>query len=433
VEIPETRYAVAADGAYFAYQVFGGGDHDILYAPGFASHLEVSWEIPPLAKFLRRLGTNSRVIWFDKRGTGLSSRTSGVPSVEAMLGDVSAVLDAAGSTRAVLMGDGPDGGGACSVYAAAHPERATAFVWWEPTARSLWSPDYPWSAKPEEIDEMERVFSRTWGRESLVRELERLIGGVELENPLMDSVVARYFRYAGTPGDAIALQRMWAAIDVRAILPTLQIPTLLIDRRQGASREETDHIAALIPGARRVHLRRSDAFPLWLGDIDEALDAIEGFIEGLRREQEEFDRVLATVMFTDLVASTETAARLGDAAWRNLVERHNVTVRSLLARYRGEENDTAGDGFFATFDGPARAIRCAMAIRDGVRPLGLELRSGLHTGEVQTVDRKAGGIAVNIGARVVAKAAASEVLVSQTVRDLVAGSVSGSRTRASTS
>jgi class 3 adenylate cyclase/pimeloyl-ACP methyl ester carboxylesterase len=421
VEIPETRYAIAADGAYIAYQVFGQGDHDVLYAPGFASHLEVSWEIPPLARFLRRMGSTSRVIWFDKRGTGLSSRTSGAPNVEAMLGDVYAVLVAAESERAVLLGDGPDGGGACAVFAATYPDQTTALVWWEPRARSEWTADYPWGETPEELDEMELLVGRLWGRESDVRELERLLGGMELD-PSIDAVIARYFRNSGTPGDAIALQRMWASIDVRAVLPTIQVPTLLLDRAGLESGGESEFVASLIAGSRIVHLEPHDGFPLWLGNIEEGVTAIEGFIEGLLREEAEFDRVLATVLFTDIVASTETASRLGDAAWRDLLQRHHATVRALLARYRGTEVDTAGDGFFATFEGPARAVRCAEAIRDAIRTLGLQIRAGVHTGEVETMDGKVGGVAVAIGARVAAKAGPSEVLVSQTVKDLVAGS-----------
>ena len=418
--IPETRYAKAADGTYLAYQVFGDGPVDLLYIPGWATHLEVYWEYPAAVRFLRRLATIARVIWFDKRGTGLSDRVTAFADLETMMDDVRTVLDAAGSKRTVLWGDGPDGGGSCAVFAASHPDRALALVWWGATARGAWAPDYPWGYKDAAVDE--EVIPRAWGTEAGGADMLRLVGCPSIaDDPEAQRFIAKFYRYSATPGGALAFQRMYEAIDVRSVLPAIHVPTLLSERCM-ADEEEGRYITSQIPGARLAILSECDDFPPFLGDQDEVFSVIGSFLHSVREEESEFDKVLATALFTDIVGSTEKVAELGDRGWKELVERHHAQVRGLLARYRGREMDTAGDGFFAVFDGPARAIRCAKGIVEAVRPLGIEVRAGLHTGECEIIDTKCGGLTVSIGARVAALAGPSEVLVSQTVKDLVAGS-----------
>jgi class 3 adenylate cyclase len=417
--IPETRYAKARDGTYIAYQAFGQGDDDILWIPGFATHLEVFWEHPPAARFLQRLAGSARVIWFDRRGTGLSDRVARLPDIETMLDDVATVLDAAGSKRAVLFGEAIDGGAPCAVYAASFPERVVAFIWWAATSRSAWAPDYPWGLSEEKWASDEPLIERNWGTEDGVVDIVGAIGGASIgDEPDTRRWWAKLHRYAATPAGAMALSRMAFGTDVRSVLPLIQVPTLLLSRSE---RPWFTYTASRIPGARLVQISEGDD-PPWRGDQDELFAAIEEFLASVRREHDSFDRVLTTVMFTDIVGSASVASDLGDRRWAELVELHHALVRGLLARYRGQEVDTAGDGFFATFDGPARAIRCATAVAESVQRLGLEVRTGVHTGEVETIAGKVGGIAVMIGARIGAMAEPSEVLVSGTVRDLVAGS-----------
>jgi class 3 adenylate cyclase len=421
-DVPPTRYAKAADGAYLAYQSFGEGSTDLLYVPGWHSHLEVYWEQPLFARFMRRLATSFRVITFDKRGTGLSERRLGTPDFETMMDDVRAVLDAAGSRRPVLWGDGVDGGGSCAVFAASFPDRVLAFVWWAAGACTLATTDYPWGQSREAFDEADAFIEEAWGDEKHGAELLEFVGCPSLvADPIARQWIAKFYRYAGTPSGARAFHDWYAGIDVRSVLPSIHVPTIVTEDRASGHADELRYIAGSIPGAVSVEVGGRD-FPAWLGDRGEALTSILEFIGSVRRQEEDLDRILSTVLFTDVVGSTGKARELGDRAWTELLEHHNRTVRALLARYRGVEVKSMGDGFLATFDGPARAVKCAQAICEAMRPLGVEVRAGCHTGEIELSGADVGGIAVHIGARVGALAGPSEVLVSSTVKDLVAGS-----------
>jgi pimeloyl-ACP methyl ester carboxylesterase len=412
---PETRYAKSGD-LNIAYQVVGEGP-DLIYVPGWISNLELMWDEPAHAHVLDRFASFSRLILFDKRGTGLSDPVplDRLPTLEERMDDVRAVLDAVQCEQAAVFGFS-EGGLMSVVFAATYPERTTALALYGVFAKRIWSPDYPWAPKPDdrarEIEELER----NWGERM---DLDKLAPS---EDDAFKDRMATYFRRSASPGAAVALMRMNTQIDVRDVLPTIQAPTLVLHRKDDldASVEEGRWIAGRIPGAKFVELP-GDAHTLWGGDTDSIVDEVEEFLTGARRGPEP-DRVLATVLFTDIVGSTEKATELGDRRWRELLERHHDLVRRQLARYQGRELDTAGDGFFATFDGPARAIRAAQAIAGGVRQLGLEIRAGVHTGECERHEGKIAGIAVSAGARVAGAASASEVLVSQTVKDLVAGS-----------
>jgi class 3 adenylate cyclase len=421
---PQTEYAITNDGVHIAYQVSGAGATDLLWSEGWLSHVEILWEYPPYARWMEMLGRSFRVIHFDKRGIGLSDRTAS-PDLETRMEDVRAVLDAVKSERAILLGEGPDGGGLSAIYAATFPERVYALILWHFHGRSAWAPDYPWGQEPQREGRFTiEDLSAAWGREETIVEYSKQMGALTpLEDPAFPSWAAKWTRYAAAPGDLLEQAKIWYEVDLRAVLPAIHVPTLLLYRPDfaGASAEEMEYLRELIPAARVDAVSGIDEQP-YFGDPASVVGPLARFVEAIRSEEDEFGRVLATVLFTDIVGSTEAASRLGDRGWRELLERHHSTVRSLLARYRGSEVDTAGDGFFATFDGPARAVRCAEAIVEAVRQHGLEVRAGIHTGEVETIDGKVGGIAVTIGARVAARAAASEVLVSQTVKDLVAGS-----------
>lgn len=415
---PKTEYARSGD-VHIAYQVVGQGPLDLVYVPGWVSHVELAWEEPTLARFLRRLGSFSRLIVFDKRGTGLSDRVPDdkLPTLEERMDDLRAVMDAAGSERAAVFGVS-EGGNLCALFAATYPERTTALVMFGTFAKRIWSPDYPWAPTPEKRQQEYELVEREWGNlMDLAHYVPSKIGDEAFARRL-----ATYMRRAASPGAAVALLRMNTQIDIRLVLPTIRVPTLVVHRTgdRDVNVEEGRWLAARIPGTRFVELVGDDHLP-WVGDQDAILDEIQEFLTGIRRSPE-LDRALATVLITDIVGSTELAARLGDRAWQDLLEKHHALVRRELDRFRGREVDTAGDGFFATFDGPARASRCACNIRDAVRQLGIEVRAGLHTGEVELTGEKIGGIAVHIGARVAATARASEVLVSNTVKDLVAGS-----------
>jgi len=421
-EIPTSRYTRAADGAYLAYQVFGSGDTDLLYVPGWFSHLEVYWEQPQRTRFVTRLASSSRVITFDERGTGLSERTVGSPHLDTALDDVRAVLDAAGAERPVLLGEGPDGGGSCAMFAASFPERTLALIWWSAHARSVITPDYPWGDDEEALLHEQIFLERAWGSEESGAELLRAALCPSLaDDPAAQRWIAKLFRYGATPGGARTFQEWYTTIDVRGILPAIRVPTLIVQDAGRDALEEARYIAERVPGA-RVGARGGIDLPAWLGDMDSNVAMIEDFIESVRDEERQLDRVLATILFTDVVRSTDRASELGDRRWAELLERHNTAVRAMLGRYRGTEVKTTGDGFLATFDGPARAVKCAQAICEAVKPLGLEVRAGCHTGEIELLGVDVGGIAVHIGARIAALAGPSEVLVSSTVKDLVAGS-----------
>jgi pimeloyl-ACP methyl ester carboxylesterase len=418
VEIPDVKYARSGDVA-IAYQVVGEGPLDLVFVMGWVSHLDYFWEEPLFARFLRRLASFSRLILFDKRGTGLSDRVPSdqLPTLEERMDDVRAVMDAVGSKRAALMGIS-EGGPLCALFAATYPERTAALVMFGTYARRIEAPDYPWAPSAEEHERfLEEVESGWGGPVGLAGRAPSLV-----DDERFRRWWSTYLRMSVSPGAAVALTRMNSQIDVRGVLPTIGVPTLIIHRTgdRTLSVEGARYMAERIPGAKLVELPGEDHLP-FVGDQDGVLEAIEEFLTGTRQAVE-VDRVLATVLFTDIVDSTRRAAELGDRRWRELLEAHHDEVRRELERYRGHEVDTAGDGFLATFDGPARAIRCACAARERVRALGIELRVGLHTGECELLGEKVRGIAVHTGARVLGEAGPGEVLVSSTVKDLVAGS-----------
>jgi len=416
--LPKTQYAKSGD-VHIAYQVTGAGPIDLVSIPGFTSHLEHQWEYPSSARFLERLGSFSRLVRFDKRGTGLSDRGGGIPTLEQRMDDVRAVMDAVGVERAALFGIS-EGGPMSLLFAATYPDRTSALILYGSYARRAWAPDHPWGRTEEELKTLVDAVERTWGGPVGIDAFAP--SGAHDEG--FRRWYANYRRLSASPGAAIAVYRMNMEIDVRHVLPTVRVPTLILhvigDRVApiGAARYMAKHI----PGAKLVELPGEDHIPFF-GNENEIVDEIGEFLTGVRPDHEAGrDRVLATMLFTDIVGSTERAAALGDRKWRDLVEGYYSLARRELTRFRGREMDTAGDGFFAAFDGPARAIRCAEAISKGVRSLGIEIRAGLHTGECEVIGDKVGGIAVHIGARVAGLAQPDEVLVSNTVKDLVAGS-----------
>jgi pimeloyl-ACP methyl ester carboxylesterase len=415
---PYTRYAKSG-GLNIAYQVVGDGPFDVLWIPGFVSNVELVWEEPSSARFLERLASFSRLVLFDKRGTGLSDRLDAreLPTLEERMDDARAVLDAVGSASAALVSHS-EGGNMAVLYAATYPERTRALVTTGIFAKRVWSPDYPWAPRPEDRDREIEEVERLWGTVTDVDHYAPSVAGDEAFRERL----ATYFRRSASPGAAAALLRMNTEIDVRAVLPTIRVPTLVLHRSgdRDASVEEGRWIASQIPGARFVELPGEDHLP-WVGDVDTLLDEIEEFLTGVRPAPNP-DRMLLTLLFTDIVGSTRRAAELGDRRWRELLDVHHAAVRGELERFRGREVDTAGDGFFATFDGPGRALHAAAAIRDALRPLELEIRAGVHTGECEVVGAAVRGVAVHVAARVAGRAAAGEILATSTVRDLVAGS-----------
>ena len=413
--IPKTRWAKTIDDAYIAYQDFGEGPVTLVVIHGWVTHLEVFWELPRSARFMRRLAERMRVLHFDKRGTGMSDRFAQPPGLEARMDDVRAVMDAAGVERAALFGWGDGGPPLAAFFAASHPERTVALCI-DPHIHLRRTHDYPFGDTEEEFERWLAQPAAVWGDEVAMFEEDDPDDLEEIRHS------AKMSRYGATPGSMAALSRMWFDTDVRDILPTIRVPTLVLSMEDSswAGAEPATYVMERIAGARIASIPGSD--PTAADAQDPYISAIESFLALVQREEAELDRLLATVLFTDIVGSTERIAAIGDRGWRDLVERHHATVRALLGRYHGIEMDTAGDGFFAIFDGPARAIRCALAIREAVEPLGIEVRSGLHAGEVERIDGKVAGIAVSIGARICGLAGTSEVLVSQTVKDLVAGS-----------
>jgi class 3 adenylate cyclase len=417
---PETRYAKSGD-VHIAYQVVGEGALDLVFVPGLWSHVEFAWEEPSYARFLRRLASFSRLIMLDKRGTGLSDRVVGAATLEERMDDIRAVMDAVGSERAAILG-WSEGGGMALLFAATHPDRTQALVLYGVSARATQAPDYPHGLTREAWESWIPLVEASWGG----REFASIFLATEAPSRASDERFLgwweRYLRLGASPAAATALLRMNAEIDLRPVLPTIHVPTLVLHRTGDllTSVEGGRYVAERIPGARFIELPGVDHL-LFVGDTEAPLGEIEEFLTGVRQEPD-VDRVLATVLFTDVVDSTRIAAEIGDRRWRDLLEGHQALVRRELARFRGREVKTLGDGFLVIFDGPARAIRCACAVRDGVRPLGIEIRAGLHTGECDLTGDDVGGIAVHIGARVAASATPGEVLVSSTVKDLVAGS-----------
>jgi pimeloyl-ACP methyl ester carboxylesterase/class 3 adenylate cyclase len=421
VPTPESRYAKTADGVHIAYQVVGDGPVDMVFVMGWVTNVEVVWDEPGFARFLDRLATFSRLILFDKRGVGLSDRVpeDRLPDLETRMDDVRAVMDAVGSERAVVFGVS-EGGPMSMLFAATYPERTIALVLYGTVADfTARAPDY----KEDPAAYLARTEER-WGTLEFAREeiATWAAPGHESDERLV-AWLASYMRKSASPGAAMALERMNREINATHALPSIHVPTLVIGKEGDLDFriEQVRDTASRIAGASLVELPGSEHFP-WVGTPDPILDEVERFVVALGEVEAELDRALATVLFTDVVGSTEKTAELGDRRWKAMVEEHHRLIRGQLARYRGVEVDTAGDGFFATFDGPARAVRCARSIVDAVAPLGIEVRAGVHTGEVETIDDKVGGMAVVIGARVGASAGPSEVLVSQTVKDLVAGS-----------
>jgi len=417
-EAPKTRYA-RSGGVNIAYHVVGEGPPDLVYVPGAVSNIEMMWENPLLARFLRRLASFSRLIVFDKRGTGLSDRVAELPTLEQRMDDVRAVMDAAGSERAALFGHS-EGAAMCILFAATHPGRTVALITYGAFATKIRSDDYPWGQTLEERRRGTEQLERIWGEPGFAN-LAYFAPSVA-DDAFLREWLETYFRRSASPKAVADLSRMNSDTDVRNVLPSIRVPTLVLQGIDdlNVNVAEGRYIASRIPGARCVELPSGDHV-FWASHQDEILAEIQGFVTGVRPPPEH-DRILATVLFTDIVEGTKKTATLGDRGWRDVLERHHGLVRAELARHRGVEQDTAGDGFYATFDGPIRALRCALAIRDGVRRLGLEIRAGVHTGECEVVGGKLGGIATIIGARVKDLAGVGEVLATSTVRDLVAGS-----------
>ncbi|HYV58600.1 MAG TPA: adenylate/guanylate cyclase domain-containing protein [Acidimicrobiia bacterium] len=412
---PDIHYAKSGD-LSIAYTVFGDGP-DLVIAPGFISHLDLIWEERSLAHFYSRLASFRRVITFDKRATGLSDPAPHAPTLEECVDDLGAVMAAAGSERADLLGVS-EGGTMAMLTAAGHPGRVNALVLYGTFARLLEAPDYALGVTAEQLAKMAEVSSRGWG--------EGIGLGAWAPSRQNDAELrewwARLQRVAASPGTIRNIFGLYPELDIRDVLPAIQVPTLVLHRRDDrmVDVEMGRYLADHIPGAKFVELEGTDHL-FFTGDADAIVDEIEEFLTGVRPVPA-IERVLATVMFTDIVDSTRHAAESGDERWKELLGRHDAQVRRQLERFQGREVNTTGDGFVATFDGPARAIRCAAAIRDAVRSLGLEVRAGVHTGEVEMRDEDISGIAVHLAARVAATADAGEVLVSRTVVDLVAGS-----------
>jgi len=421
VDLPETRYARSGD-VNIAYQVTGEGPFDLVFVPGYVTHLELHWKMPTFAPFLRELSSFCRLIRFDKRGTGMSDPAGGAPTLETRMDDVRAVMDAVGSKRAAFYGLS-EGAAMIILFAATYPERTAALIVRSAFPRRMWAPDYPWGRTEEEYEREVARDLRMFGPRDQARESVRMLGSFDDEEV---EGFLEMLRFGASPGTLTALHRMNKEIDIRHVLPAVRVPTLVLHGELDTvvPLDAARYVASRIPAARLVVLPGIGHLAFRGGD--EITDEIRRFITEVREsgawEESEPDRALATVLFTDIVGSTAKAVELGDARWRELLADHHSLIRRQLVRFRGRELDTAGDGFFASFDGPARAIRCACAITDSVRELGLELRAGLHTGECELLDGKVGGIAVHIGARVAKQAQPGEVLVSGTVKDLVAGS-----------
>lgn len=410
--VPEIRYVRSA-GAAIAYTVVGDGEHDLVFVPDFGSNLVYAWEStkPYWRDFYERLAQSFRLIVFDKRGTGISDRHGQYATLETRMEDLGAVMDAAGSASAVLLGSN-DGCALAALFAATYPERTTALALFHPTLTSV-------EESPESTREL-IALRDGWGSRAYMESLLQQSSRTLYERGTEDrDWFANWERVSLSPGFAYALNRAHAETDLRPVLPAIRAPTIVF-YRSGSPTEEDSHFAArTIPTASEVRISGSDYWAIFLSP--EIVDEVEGLVAG-KLAPAVPDSVLATLLFTDIVGSTERAAELGDAGWRDLLERHHALVRRELSRFRGEEKDTAGDGFFASFDGPARAIRCAQALADGIRGLGLEIRAGVHTGECELHDGKLAGIAVSTGARIAALAGPGEVVVSSTVKDLVGGS-----------
>ena len=413
---PKTRYAKSGE-VHIAYQVVGDAPRDLVFAPGFVSHVEHIWNDPGGSRLLTRLASFARVIVFDKRGTGLSDRSSEIFTLEQRMDDIRAVMDAVGSKRATVFGQS-EGGSMSMLFAATYPERTSALIICGGYARRSWAPDYPFAPNEAQWDAFLERLEREWGGPVAVE----IMAPSRADDPEFRDWWASYLKLGASPGAVVAIQRMNREIDIRHVLPAIRVPTLILQRSDDKNIQMAyaRYLAERIPESKLVELPGTDHLP-WVGDVDAIVDEIEEFLTGARHGPEP-DRVLATVLFVDIVDSTERLTRLGDRKWRELLERYYAAVRRELGVFRGREIDTAGDGVLATFDGPARAVRCARAILEAVRAFGLEARAGLHSGEVELIGDKIGGIAVHIGARVAGHAGPGQVWVTSMVKDLVAGS-----------
>jgi len=417
VEI-ETKYT-RSNNIHIAYQVVGQGEFDLVYVPGWVSHVELAWEEPTLARFLGRLASFARLIVFDKRGTGLSDRVSNdqLPTLEERMDDLRAVMDAVGSKRAALVGHS-EGGNLCALFAATYPERTKAIVMMGAFAKRIWSPDYPWAPTPEERQKGYELLEREWGTQmDLAHYVPSMIGDEAFSRRL-----TAYLRSSASPGAAITLLQMNTEIDIRNVLPTIHVPTLLIHHTgdRDTKVEESRWMAEQIEGAHLVELPGNDHFP-WVGDQDAILDEIQEFLTG-ERPLPDANRFLSTILFTDIVESTKQAHELGDHAWRSLLNTHDRICNESVQAFRGRLIKHTGDGILAIFDGPGRSIQCAKAISSATRTLGIQIRAGIHTGEIELRGDDVAGVAVHLAARVAALAVSNEVLVTRTVRDLVSGS-----------
>jgi class 3 adenylate cyclase len=416
--VPTTHYAKSGD-VHIAYQVVGEGPVDLVLILGWFSHLEYQWEDPALARFLNRLASFSRLIVFDKRGTGLSDRVaeSALPTLEQRMDDIRAVMDAAGSNRAAMFGVS-EGGPLSTLFAATYPARTAALIMYGAYAKWIRADDYPWAPTREEHETAFRVYEKHWGTPI----------GLKILAPSVANDVqvrqwwAHQMRVSASPGAGVTLYRMNIEVDIRAILPTIRVPTLILHRSGDrlVPCQAGRYMAAQIETAKFVELPGDDHIA-WIGDTEPLMAEVQEFMTG-ERPALEADRVLATVLFIDIVQSTRRATAIGDSRWRDLVDDYQQQVGKEVARLGGRVVNTAGDGVFAMFDGPARAIKCARAIRDAVGTFGLAIRCGIHTGECVIEGNDVAGIAVHIGARVAARANPGEILLSSTVKDLIAGS-----------
>jgi pimeloyl-ACP methyl ester carboxylesterase len=419
--MPETKYA-RSDGVHIAYQVFGHGPPDLVFVPGWASHLEYAWEEPLYARYLERLGSFSRVIAFDKRGTGLSDRVAGLPILEERMDDLRAVMKAAGVKRAAILGVS-EGGSMSALFAASYPERVSALVLYGAFAKRLKSPDYPWAPTVAAREKWIRELESGWGSPLEVGTLAPSVAN----DPAFQQWFATYGRLSVSPSAVVALARMNTGIDIRGVLSSIHVPTLVIHRTGDldVSVGNGRYLAQHIPGAKWVELPGADHL-WWVGDTDRLLAEIQEFVTGSRAPRS-VERVLTTVMFTDIVASTMHARKLGDQKWTDLLQRHNQRTRRELARFGGHEVKSTGDGFLATFDGPAAGIRCASSLLRSMKDLGVSIRIGLHTGECEVIGRDIAGVSVHIASRTAGKADGSNVVVTSTVKELVSGSGIGFR------
>ena len=413
---PRTHYA-KCDDLNIAYQVTGHGPIDLVYVPGWVSNLDLAWDHPAYANVLNRLGSFARLIRFDKRGTGLSDREVGFPTLEQRVEDVRAVMDAVGSEQAALLGTS-EGGNLSVLFAATYPERTRALVLFGCFAKGLWAPDYPWAATREELDMELTAVAQEWGGP-----FDLTAGAPSLaQDEETRDWFATYLRNSASPKSAIAIWDWNAELDVRAVLPSVHVPTLVLHRNgdRWQSVEEGRYLAEHIPGSKYVELPGDDHL-IWAGDQNRLLDEIGEFLTG-DRSPPPSERVLLTVLFTDIVGSTSKAGEIGDRRWKALLQLHDDQARKEVTRFRGEEIKTTGDGFLVAFDGPTRAIQCAAAIRDAIAALGLQMRTAIHTGECERRGEDLSGIAVHIASRILDKAKPGQIVASRIVKDLVVGS-----------